>query len=220
MPYVPSEDRPALDKVVNALAEDIVARLVSLNGDTDISTIYKQSFLEMGKIIIDLESGKTSAAKTPAEKLAVEIFDVAKKYNYNGAWLGELNYSITRLIQVVPHKMVEKGQWKEELRYWLYALTVGSLIQTESEFRKMPSQKAWVVDGIVGVMMDIKDEYKRRVNTAYEAVQIIKSGDAYTAPFHTTLQEVKDNAGNVVGWTEIMKDFRPPQQKKSKSKGE
>ena len=35
---------------------------------------------------------------------------------------------------------------------------------------------------------DIKDEYKRRVNSAYEAAQILKSGDCYDyVPFRTQL---------------------------------
>ena len=66
----------------------------------------------------------------------------------------------------------------------------------------------WIFDGFVGVLEDVKDEYKRRVNTAYEAVQIKKSGDCYDTPYHTELVDVKDKDGNVVGWQEVMKDYR------------
>jgi hypothetical protein len=52
-------------------------------------------------------------------------------------------------------------------------------------------------------LKDVKDEYKRRVNTAYEALQIRKSGDCYEkSPFHTQLVEF-ETAG-VTGWIEIM----------------
>ncbi|MGC8516874.1 MAG: DUF6899 family protein, partial [Candidatus Acidifodinimicrobium sp.] len=70
------------------------------------------------------------------------------------------------------------------------------------------SASDWIFDGIVGVLEDIKDEYKRRVNTAYEAVQIKKSGDCYDTPYHTELIDIKDSNGNIIGWQEVMKDYR------------
>src|SRR5437762_14257379 len=91
---------------------------------------------------------------TAAKNLAEEIAIVSKKYKYDGAFLGELNYSLTRLIQHLPRSLMTHCGFKDEIRYWLYA-------------------------GIVGVLVDVKDEYKRRVNTAYEAAQIEKSGDCY-----------------------------------------
>jgi hypothetical protein len=221
MPYIPAEDRPVLDRAVNALADDIVVKLVSRNGDTDISTIYRNAFLEIGNTIISMEMRSGRRHNTPAERLGAEIFKAGEKYRYNGAWLGELNYSITRLIQAVPRKMVEKSNWKDELRYWLYAQTVGSLVQAVSRFQSInpPARKEWVIDGIVGVLVDIKDEYKRRVNTAYEAVQIKKSGDVYTTPFMTELIDIKNSKGEVVGWQEVMKDRRK-KGKKAKTRGE
>ena len=113
------------------------------------------------------------------EKLANAICDVSIPYKYDGAFLGELNYSITRLIQRIPQLMVDKGFFKSALRYWIYA-------------------------GIAGVLIDIKDEYKRRVNTSYEAAQIVKSGDCYDTPYYTKLVEIIDQIGKVVGYQEVM----------------
>lgn len=222
MPYVSADDRPVLDKAVEALAEDVIARLAAANGDTDISVIYRQSFLEIAQTLVSIEGKASPKANTAAARLAAQVFGVAEKYGYNGAWLGELNYSITRLIQVVPRKMVEKGRWKEELRYWLYAQTAGSLVQSASDLQRLqaPKGREWVLDGLVGVMTDIKDEYKRRVNAAYEAVQIRKSGDVYTAPFRTELVDVTGPDGKVAGWQEIMKDFRQPSKARAKATGE
>ncbi len=124
MPYVPTQDRPSLDRI--------------------------------------------------AESLASEIAAVSKKYEYDGAFLGELNYALTRLIQHLPRKLGLVG----EIRYWLYA-------------------------GIVGVLVDVKDEYKRRVNTAYEAAQIEKSGDCYDTPYYTRLIDVVREDGSKIGTMEV-----------------
>jgi hypothetical protein len=113
------------------------------------------------------------------EGLAKAICDVSIPYKYDGAFLGELNYSITRLIQRIPQIMVDREIFKSALRYWIYA-------------------------GIVGVLIDIKDEYKRRVNTSYEAAQIVKSGDCYDTPFYTKLVEIIDQTGKVIGHQEVM----------------
>lgn len=126
-----------------------------------------------------------------------KIREVGAGYDYEGAYLGELNYAITRFIQRVPQIKVKKGEWKQELRYWLYAATIEALTDTAN---RMSDKNT----GISGVFIDIKDEYKRRVNTAYEAEQIIKSGDAYDAPYYTKLIEVADENGKIVGHMEVM----------------
>ncbi len=114
-----------------------------------------------------------------AKALADGIAQVAAKYKYDGAFLGELNYSLTRLIQHLPRSLMKFQGFASELRYWMYA-------------------------GIVGVLVDVKDEYKRRVNTSYEAAQIVKSGDCYDAPYYTKLLEVLDSSGNYLGHMEVM----------------
>lgn len=113
-----------------------------------------------------------------AKNLADGIAKVSKKYAYDGAFVGELNYSLTRLIQHLPRSLQEIQGFKSELRYWIYA-------------------------SIVGVLVDVKDEYKRRVNTAYEAAQIEKSGDCYDTPYYTRLIDVVNEAGEKIGTTEI-----------------
>ena len=114
-----------------------------------------------------------------AEKAAGGIAQVAKKYQYAGAFLGEMNYLLTRLCNHLPRKLMETGEMSSETRYWFQA-------------------------GLFGVLFDVALEYKRRVNTAYEAEQIIKSGDCYDTPYFTQLAAVVDESGKTVGHIEVM----------------
>lgn len=109
-----------------------------------------------------------------AKALADGIAQVAAKYKYDGAFLGELNFALTRLIQHLPRSLMQYQGFKDEIRYWMYA-------------------------GIVGVLVDVKDEYKRRVNPAYEDAQIEKSGDCYDTPYYDRLIDVVDTAGKKYG---------------------
>ncbi|MBI2648387.1 MAG: hypothetical protein HYW93_01875 [Thaumarchaeota archaeon] len=212
MPYIPAGDRPLLDEKVEALAEELASKLSSkMNGDTEISSCYKDTILIISKTLYGLESGQRKVPRTRAEVLAHEIFTVAKKHGYRGAWLGTLNYSLTRLIQVLPARMKQKMIWKEELRYWIHAQTIGALEGSAMAIHSK-GKDDWITDGLVGVLIDVKDEYKRRVSTAYEAFQIRKSGDCYTTPYRTELVEVKDEKGKVTGYQEVMKNFRTPEE--------
>lgn len=111
--------------------------------------------------------------------LAEAIAHVSARHNYEGAFAGELNYSLTRLLQKIPRELIKQGQIKEELRYWIQPL-------------------------MYGVLLDVALEHKRRVNVAYEADQIVKSGDCYDTPYYTRLVKVLDREGNHVGYQEIM----------------
>lgn len=113
------------------------------------------------------------------QKLSDGIAHVAKKYKYDGAFAGELNYALTRLIQEIPRSLISSGQIKEEIRYWMQPL-------------------------MYGVLLDVALEHKRRVNVSYEAAQIVKSGDCYDTPYYTRLVEIVDKEGNHVGYQEIM----------------
>lgn len=113
-----------------------------------------------------------------AKQLADAIAKVASKYKYQGAFLGELNYSITRLIQHLPRALVKTGESPAEIKYCLQA-------------------------GIMGVCLDVALEYKRRVNHAYETAQIIKSGDCYDTPYYTRVVEVVDDKDKHVGHMEV-----------------
>jgi len=201
MPYVPKEDRPELDIAVKELSDEIVYLLQSKNGDTDLAVLYKEKITDVVNVIINRETlQSTIECSSPSLKLGNKVFDIATKYNYRGAWLGELNYAITRLIQLVPYTLYKKGVFKEALRYWIYVLTAGALEQVAIDFSKKRKIPEWIKIGIVGVLNDIKDEYKRRVNTAYESYQIEKNGDCYEySPYYTELRKTDD------GFTEIMK---------------
>lgn len=112
-------------------------------------------------------------------KLSEAIGEVSKRHGYEAAFAGELNYSITRLLQEIPRELIKQGVLKEELRYWIQPL-------------------------MYGVLLDVAFEHKRRVNVAYEAAQIVKSGDCYDTPYYTRLLEVVDKQGNHVGYQEVM----------------
>ena len=110
MPYIPYEDRPALDKKVEELAEEITSELIEKDKTVEISEIYLERFNKIADTIREIKFyNNRIKPKSKSEELAYEIIDnSAKKYDYKGAWLGWLNYSITKLIQKVPFKMVEK----------------------------------------------------------------------------------------------------------------
>ena len=216
MPYVPSaktkghvekfgeDDRAVLDPFIVRLAKGIATKI-----DSNYSTknFYVSAFESVLKGCSGLDTGALTNA---AEELGIVIKKASDKYGYEGAYLGELNYSMTRLIQVVPQQMVQMNKWKEELRYWLYAVTVDALIAM--------ANRTDLAVGEAGVFEDIKDEYKRRVNPAYEAVQIVKSGDCYDTPYHTVLVKAEGidavTGEKVVGWQEIMVDFTKIEQKR------
>ena len=83
-----------------------------------------------------------------------------------------------------------------------------ALSNAENEFQIMLdalSVKTYKTDYpiVLGVLTDIKDEYKWRVNRAYEMEQILKSGDCYDTPYFTKLIEVVDETGKLVGYTDL-----------------
>jgi hypothetical protein len=208
MPYISAKDRPPIDEKTEAVADELASKLSrKLNGDTEISLCYKQSFLDISNTLRRLEEGrKRTSPRRKAEQLAHEIFVQARKHGYRGAWLGAFDYALTRLIQSVPAKMVEKRKWNEAFRFWVYAQTVGALERTTMIVHSQ-GKDDWITDALVGVLTDVKDEYKRRVNAAYEAFQIEKSGDCFDTRYRTDLVSVKDREGKVIGYQEIMKDF-------------
>ena len=110
--------------------------------------------------------------------LAKAIAEVCKRHGYDGAFAGELNYSLTRLLQELPRELIAAGQWKEEMRYWFQPC-------------------------FFGVLQDVALEYKVRVNRAYEDYQIVLSGDCYDAPYYTKAVEVVDVNGVHVGYTHV-----------------
>lgn len=200
MPYVPSKktdgastDREDLNPVVEQMAEEAAKKITN---NLSLIRVYRARFLNTADALKS-RLQRAGAGSGITDTLANTILMVAERHGYEGAYLGELNYAITRFIQRVPQIKVAKGDWKQEFRYWLYAATVEALTDAAYETH------FWGL-GISGVFEDIKDEYKRRVNTAYEAEQIVKSGDCYDAPYYTRLVPVVDESGDHVGYQEIM----------------
>lgn len=109
-----------------------------------------------------------------AKKLAEGIAEVSAKYKYKGAFAGEMNYAITRLLNHLPRALMATEEASSELRYWMQAI-------------------------FFGVLQDVALEYKVRVNPAYEIAQIIKSGDCYDTPYYNKPVEVVDENGNLIG---------------------
>lgn len=208
MPYVPSEktpptkeiivydDRIRIDKVVKDLARR-TEKDIKVN--SDLPEIYYDTWKTIGLTLLTFEKGlsTTYLGRDILEyKVASTIYDVAKKYNYDGAFLGELNYAVTIFIQEVPRLLVVAGKSSSELRYWMYAKTVKALTRLVNYFNNDEDDDRV---GIAGVFEDIKDEYKVRVNQAYEIAQIIKSGDCYTTPYYNKPMEVVDGNGALIG---------------------
>ncbi|MDP3726374.1 MAG: hypothetical protein Q8R36_04220 [bacterium] len=203
MPYVPSEktnppaqDRKILDSVIEQVAQQSAAK-ISYN--FFLIAEYKYVFIEIAMALRELCSQGTTVGRSLPQFLAQTIFDVGRQYEYQGAFLGELNYAITRFIQRVPQIKVALGDWKEsdELRYWLYAATIEALTYAHAETID------WGI-GVSGVFEDIKDEYKWKVNRSYEAAQIVKSGDCYDTPYYTRLVRVEDEERNHIGYLDIL----------------
>lgn len=202
MPYIPPKNRPEIDQCVDELASQIAGMLQAKGETAEISTRYREAFLAVAEFIAQREGGQNPPCAAAAAKLAQMILTKAAGYNTQGAWTGELNYALTRLIQKVPLAMVRKGAWTEPMRYWIYAETVGALTRTAYDVHGRYGND-YIGNGLAGVFEDVKDEYKRRVNTAYEAVQILKSGDCFDlVPYRTALVPVK--VGSVEGYQEVM----------------
>ncbi len=197
MPYVPSkksvppaDDRAIIDPAVELLAGKIASRVVQ---NSDLKREYKAAFVDVAMLVDRYlkNISKDCEIQLPeAILLAEAICKAAKQYGYEGAHLGEFNYAITRLIQRVPQIKVARGWWEEknELRYWIYIETAGALRYAEDRANELEYSTGEVFG-------DIKDEYKWRVNRAYEAAQTIKNGDCYDAPFYTRLVELVDSKG-------------------------
>jgi hypothetical protein len=144
-----------------------------------------------GPIIGDMEMPYVPSRKTPnleddrkvlnpaINKLAKAIAKVAKRHGYDGAFAGELNYAVTRLLQEIPRELVKEKIIPDEIKYWIQPL-------------------------MYGVLMDVVLEHKRRVNVPYEAHQILKNGDCYDTPYYTKIVEILDECGEVVGLQEVM----------------
>lgn len=207
MPYVPSKktdgkstDREIIDAALAPLVESVAAEITN---NFSLRPIYERIFVQTATALrylnnLTCEEIQNAFAFEPAAiTFAKAIYDTGAKYGYEGAYLGEFNYALTRFIQMVPQAKVARGDWKDELRYWLYAETVTALKHAEDQTEGLGI-------GVDGVFRDIKDEYKWEVNRSYEIAQIIKSGHCYTTPYYNRVVEVVDEAGSHIGHIEVM----------------
>jgi hypothetical protein len=201
MPYVPSKktdgkstDREIIDGAVEVYSSYLVSKI---NTNYDVVTTLTESFNRVGELASNLFKGNL----TSEENFIKTILEVGEKYGYQGAFLGELNYAITRTIQRVPQLLAEQNKCGltkgKELRYWLYAMIVSALITSANKLSQEFNR------GVCGVFEDIKDEYKVRVNKSYEIEQILKSGDCYDTPYFNKVVEIIDEDGKNVGYTYI-----------------
>ncbi len=207
MPYIPPQNRPPIDQAVDRLAARIAGQVSRSAETVEVSSRYRKSMLAIAHALRALQQGK-AVGSSDEEFVASAVFEASKGYNQTGGWLGELNYAVTILIQAVPFKLYTAGTWEESLRYWLYAETVGALTRTAYDIHNAFDDD-FVGNGLAGVFEDIKDEYKRRVNTAYEAAQIRKSGDCYDrSPYRTQLVETE--VAGVKGYCEVQLPRQEP----------
>lgn len=178
MPYVKKEHRAKLDSLIQIISDEIANSCDSTNPQK-ISQIYFERFSEISyelACIAAKAQGRETSAKSSRE-LAKLVYETG---NADGSfWAGDLNYSITRIIQLVPKNFVKRGAWQKEFRYWVYAATCGALERAAFAADKFTGIEEWIKTIIVGVLVDIKDEYKRRVNAPYEERQIELNGDCY-----------------------------------------
>jgi hypothetical protein len=201
-PYVPSrktdgksEDREIIDIAVDALALELATRITN---KYSFLPEYKNVFMSIARELFALKFG-LDIENTIGVNLASAIWKSASNHNDEMAELGELNYAVTRLIQRVPQIKVERGDWeeKDELRYWLYALTAEALLWVHNKTLEWGT-------GTSAVFMDVLLEYKFRVNQAYEAEQIVKNGDCYDAPNYSKLVRVHGQDGKFVGHIHVL----------------
>lgn len=189
MPYVKASHRKKLDPLVNRVSEELVQSSLLLEKPQQVGQLFFSSFLEIAKFLRGLESrgGSISTSQTGSAlaELGKGIFEVGG--GDGGFWAGDLNYSLTRIFQIVPRELAARKKWDREFRYWTYAIIAGALERTAlaiggSESSSSPSG-AWIDTVLVGVFLDVKDEYKRRVNVPYEEKQIQVNGDCYDVEF-------------------------------------
>lgn len=207
MPYVPSKktdgksrDRELIDVVVEKYAHYLVDKIEK---NYDAFSVLLHSFIRLNAYICRYPIELQDFYKISEFEIQFvnTVLKVGEKYGYDGAFLGELNYGLTRTIQRVPQILAEQGKCGlvigEEIRYWVYAMIVSAL--TKTAYAIAPNDDL----GICGVFEDVKDEFKVRFNKSYEIEQILKSGDCYDTPYFNKVVEIVDENNNHIGYTYI-----------------
>jgi hypothetical protein len=179
MPYVPGLKTMArewlkYDGNTNPTEAELATAVEALKGEvlllgreavvTKYETIFPRDKIADDREILDVL----------AQATAKGIAEVAAKYKYKGAHAGELNYTLTRILNHLPRELMKTGEMKSELRYYFNAI-------------------------IYGVLLDVALEHKTRVNKAYEIAQIKKSGDCYDGPYYNRVMDVMTKDGKTIG---------------------
>jgi hypothetical protein len=187
MPYVKEGHRKKLDPYIEVISDEIASAAALLEKPQQIGELYFSRFYEISRLLRELaeDDKPTFSSSKTSQQLAKVVFETGMEDR--SFWAGDLNYSLTRIIQIVPRKLVEKRRWEKEFRYWTYAVTAGALEKTalalshplSSIKNEGQNSSSWLDVVLVGVLLDIKDEYKRRVNAPYEIEQQKINGDCY-----------------------------------------
>lgn len=188
MPYIKQEQRKVLDPHIEDWCKEIVSRVEKLQ---DISDIYTRFFGLIAEDLVHLCNNHN------VERICLLAHEIFRFNDKNCGFLGPLNYCITKMIQIVPKKLVEQHIIDKELSYSLYALTVDALINIVDEISSG--------FGIKGVFEDIKDEYKARVGRPYESEKIKENGDCFETIYNNYLTKIYDNDDNFIGYILIDK---------------
>lgn len=203
MPYVqseksspPADDRKVIDAAVMPLAQEMAKRITN---NLSVSDVYKTAFVKIAECLRELKVSGACTQTGPETELAKTLYSFDKKYNYEGAYLGEWNYASTMLIQIVPDIKVKNGEWKEALRYWSYNVAADGIMRAMIQTCEFGISSA-------GTFNDIEEEYKWEVNRPYEIIgAILKNGGCYNlTPYCNRVIELVTEDGTHVGYQEVM----------------
>lgn len=185
MPYIVPESREQLEPFIEDVVNEISTRFQT---DGELVRALVEAFLTISGSIkayfSNHELNKHNAYQTLGLKI-VRGISSTDSYEIRMGWAGDLNYCITRILILLPKKLMLLGILKKEFAYWMYACFVGALFEIANIVADTSGQDD-IRGCLAGVFIDIKDEYKWRVNRAYERIKIQENGDCYKdAPFYT-----------------------------------
>lgn len=185
MPYIEQKDRAELDPLIENAVEEICDRF---QHDKELIKSIVEALITMaGAIKAHFDHQHINLHNT-YQTLALKIvngIDNNDPYDIRMRWAGWLNYSVSRILVLLPKRLVATGYFKKEFAYWIYACMVGALGEATNIVTDISGQDD-IRGCLVGVFTDIKDEYKWRVNRAYERVKIAENGDVFLdAPYYT-----------------------------------
>jgi hypothetical protein len=134
--------RIKLDPTLNLVAQELSERAAKL-GDIPqkIGQLYFETFYETAELVKQLALDRSFKEDDHHHSSNQGILSLARAIleagDQDGSfWAGDLNYAITRIIQLVPKDLVQKKKWDREFRYWTYAVTVGALQRTAARMTR------------------------------------------------------------------------------------